>query len=224
MRKLQVNQVILSTVWTKGICTKHTGKMEGMTSISSNCQKNDFCAKMAQIPGTVCQKCYAQRQMKVYPASRKKYSESTDELTSRILTWQELPHFDDSVNVVRIEAFGELNNTTQAINYINIIRKSPFINFAWWTKRPELIAKALKVLNIEFPDNCNVIYSNPYINQMPKIRRYSFIKGYFTVWTTEEKALENGQYINCGNKKCKNCLNCYDLHEEGIFFINELLK
>lgn len=224
MRKLQVNQVITSNIWTKGICTKHTGKMEGMTSISTNCQNNAFCAKMAKIEGTICQKCYAQRQMQTYPASRKKYSEATDDLTNRVMSVAELPIFDNSVNVVRIEAFGELNNVTQAINYINIIRKNPFINFGWWTKRPELIARALKALSIDIPDNVNVIYSNPYIDTMPKIRRYSFIRGYFTVWSTAEKAFEHGQLINCGSRKCKNCLNCYDLHEEGIFFINELKK
>lgn len=227
MRKLQANQIILSNIWTTGICHNHNGKMEGMTSISTSCRNNTFCEKMSKIEGTICQKCYAQRQLKAYAKTMMpKYEKSTQELTSRILTWNELPIFDNSVNIVRVESFGELNNTIQAINYINIIRKNPFINFGWWTKRPNLIARALKEMGLtaEALDNCNVIYSNPYIDTMPKIHKYPFIKGYFTVWSSEEKALENGQLINCGKKKCKECLNCYDLHEEGIFFINELLK
>lgn len=223
MRKLTVNQAIESSIWTTGICTNHTGKMQDMTSISTSCKNNSFCAKMSQIKGTVCEKCYAQRQMKCYKSMNDKYTKSFEELTTKDLQNHELPHFDNSVNVVRIEAFGELQNVRQAKNYIKIILANPFINFAWWTKRPEIISKAMKEMQVDELENCNVIYSNPHIDTVPKIRKYSFIKGYFSVWKSAEKAIENGQTINCGSKKCKNCLKCYDAND-GIFFINELLK
>lgn len=228
MRKLNEktsSEVVVNPVWTKGICTNHTGKMEGMVSVSSATSCNAFCKKMAENGGEncICKYCYARRQFSFQKTTRNKFEQATLDLTSRVLSFAELPVFEADVDVVRIEAFGELNNTVQAVNYINILRKNPHINFAWWTKRPNLIARAVKQMGIEFPDNCNVIYSNPYIDELPKIQKYSFINGYFTVWSSQQKALENGCNINCGSKKCKNCLNCYDYHD-GIFFINELKK
>lgn len=210
--------------WTTGICANHTGKMQGMLSISTTCHNNAFCKKMQSKEGTVCQKCYAERLAKTYAKSfLPKYEQAGKELSERVLPVSELPKFDMATNVVRIESFGELINTVHAINYINIIKNNPWINFAWWTKRPNLIARALKEMGINFPDNCNVIYSNPYIDTIPKFQPYSFIDGYFTVWSSVEKALKNGCVINCGKKRCKQCLNCYDAHS-GIFYINELKK
>lgn len=221
--KLTLSAMLNSPIWETGICTNHGDKMEGMISINTASCKNEFCKKMSQIKGTVCEKCYALRNFKRRPNNVPKYEKSLKELTTEILPWDRLPVIDESAEVCRIEAFGELNNTIQAINYINIIRKNPDINFGWWTKRPNLIARALKQLDISIPENVNVIYSNPYIDTLPKIQPYSFIKGYFTVWTSAEKALEHGCIICCGNKKCKNCLECYDAHD-GIFYINELKK
>lgn len=222
-KNADLSATIASPIWERGICYKHTSKMESMISINSSCQCNDFCKKMSKIAGTICAECYANEQMNHYKLMQPKYAEATRDLTTSIMHWDRLPMFAESQEVVRIEAFGELNNAIQAINYINIIRKNPEINFGWWTKRPNLIARALKQLGISIPENVNVVYSNPYIDTMPKLQPYSFIKGYFTVWSTAEKALEHGCIINCGGKKCKNCLECYDYHEE-IFFINELKK
>lgn len=220
----EISPVSNRPYWTTGICTNHTGKMKGMVSVSTTCHNNAFCKKMQSKEGTICQKCYADRIAKTYAHSfLPKYEQAGKELSERVLYIEELPKFDMSTNVVRIEAFGELINTTHAINYINIIRANPWINFAWWTKRPNLIARALKEMGIEFPNNCNVIYSNPYMDTVPKIQPYGFIDGYFTVWSSEEKAALNGCKINCGNRKCKECLNCYDAHN-GTFYINELKK
>lgn len=222
--KLQtiVNEVN-EPLYKRFVCDNHTkgDKMENMISCSSSCTNNAYCRKMSQIKGTVCEKCYSQKTMNCRKAMKSKYEEATEILKTSILSDYDLPTFN--AKVARIEAFGELNNTIQAINYINIIRKNPDVNFGWWTKRPNLIARALKEMNIDFPENCNVVYSNPYIDVLPKIQKYSFINGYFTVWTTKEKATENGCKINCGSMKCFHCLECYDYHD-GVFFINELLK
>jgi hypothetical protein len=217
-----LEEISVSPVWTTGICTNHSGKMKGMISVSSSCKNNDFCEKMRKIPGTVCEKCYAQNQLSYQKTTREKYEKSGLELSTSIISWNSLPVFE-GVETVRLESFGELINTVHAMNYINIIRKNPDINFGWWTKRPDLINQAISEMEITFPDNCNVIYSNPYIDQLPKLQKYSFVNGYFTVWSTEEKALEHGCIINCGKRKCKDCLECYDAHD-GIFLINELLK
>ena len=80
-------------------------------------------------------------------------------------------------------------------------------------------------------ENCNVIYSNPWKNSTKDgklidvnktVKRYDFIKGVFTVYTASY-AIKNNVFINCGGRKCIECLNCYNYHE-NVFYINEILK
>ena len=46
--------------------TKHNGKMAGMASISTAVTTNERCKKNAQVKGSICEKCFAARQMKVF--------------------------------------------------------------------------------------------------------------------------------------------------------------
>ena len=55
--------------------TKHTGKMSGMSSISTAVTTNERCAKNAQIEGSICQKCFASKQMKIFPSMEKPMAE-----------------------------------------------------------------------------------------------------------------------------------------------------
>lgn len=223
MKKLTKKAVIaVSTMmWVRGICTKHSGKMKGMTSISTSTLENSFCAEMAEVPGSVCGECYARNQLEYQKSTREKYAESTLDLTSRLLSWEEIPTVSSPLGCIRLEAFGELNNTIQVMNYFSICQKNPEMNFALWTKRPELIAEVLN-LGFKKPENLNIIWSTLLINGTPQIGRYDFVDGYFTVYT-KEYAEEHNIKINCGGALCAECLECYDAHD-GIFIINELLK
>lgn len=229
MRKIETTNTtsLAEMIQRECVCSNHNGKMENMISFSSCTACNSFCQKMAKCEGTVCSKCYAGKMMRMYKSLRNKTEKATEIMTKQLIPFDDLPVFANNASkygVVRIEAFGELNNTIQAENYLNIIRKNPHINFGWWTKRPNLIARAIKELGMEkCPENVNIIYSNPYLDKLPVIQKYSFISGYFTVWTSEEKAKENNCSINCGKKKCIDCMNCYNQHD-GKFFINELIK
>lgn len=224
MKKLTRKKVnaVKALMWTRGICVNHSGKMEGMISISTSCKKNEFCIAMHQIPGTICEKCYAHNQLDYQATTANKYAESTIDLTSRLLDFEEIPTVDSSNGVCRLEAFGELNNTIQVLNYFNICEKNSEINFALWTKRPELINEVIKMLGHKKPENLNIIWSTLMINGAPKIGKYDFVNGYFTVYTADY-AKEHNLKINCGGRKCAECLECYDYHEE-LFVINELLK
>ena len=71
--------------------TKHTGKMAGMASISTAVTSNERCAKNAQIPGSICQKCFAAKQMKIYPSMEKPMVENQRILTSEILPKEKIP-------------------------------------------------------------------------------------------------------------------------------------
>ena len=44
----------------------HSGKMEGMQSLSTSCLCNEYCKNRSSNSELVCSHCYAQRQMKRY--------------------------------------------------------------------------------------------------------------------------------------------------------------
>lgn len=224
MKKLTRSRVnaVKSIMWVRGVCTNHSGKMSGMISISTSCQKNEFCVKMHQVPGTICEKCYAHNQLSYQPTTANKYAESTIDLTTRLLNFEEIPTISSANGAARLEAFGELNNTIQVLNYFAICEKNPDINFALWTKRPDLISEVITMLGKCKPENLNIIWSTLMINGSPQIGKYDFVDGYFTVYSAEYAAKHNIK-INCGGRKCAECLECYDAHD-GIFIINELLK
>lgn len=197
--------------------TKHSGKMEGMVSISTSVTTNERCAKNAQIKGSICEKCFAAKQMKVYPSMENCMVENQRILTSSILDIELLPYINNLY--FRFEAFGDLNNETQVINYFNICKKNPGVKFALWTKNPDYIAQAIKD-GYEKPDNLNIILSSLFINKERKTR-YSFVDKIFTVYDPQHID-ENNIDINCGAKNCFSCGLCYN--KNGVKIINEKLK
>lgn len=220
---------------------KPDNKMQCICSVNTSSKDNSFCERMSKIPNTICSKCYARRMLAAFHDLRQQQINSMNEILHRVFNDWEIPVLTKTNNpydIYRIESFGELHDVSeggiyQAINYINLIIKNPHINFAWWSKRPDIIDKALKKLGIEFPDNCNMIYSNPYINGLYAsgkkynvdaiINRFGFISGVFTAFTAEYAEKHNIK-INCGKNICIKCLNCYNYHSEKVFYINELLK
>lgn len=197
--------------------TKHNGKMEGMASISTSVTTNERCKKNAAIKGSICEKCFAAKQMKVFPTMESPMIRNQEILTSSILPEEILP----VVNVLyfRFEAFGDLNNATQVINYFNICKKNPAVKFALWTKNPDYIAQAIKEGHTK-PENLNIILSSLFINKERKTK-YDFVDKIFTVYDKphiEEKKIE----INCGARNCFTCGLCYN--KNGVRIINEQLK
>lgn len=150
-----------------------------MDGCSTTCMFNEFCKKM-QAAGAdcICDGCYAATMAKQYKwmdpnkdGDDKKYLKVSKEISSKVYDDDTIPvlNVKNQYGVFRIESFGELINTKHAINLIKLIRKNPGVNFGWWTKRPELIARALKELDLTanwLKDNCNVIYSNPWKNSI----------------------------------------------------------
>lgn len=197
--------------------TKHTGKMAGMASISTSVTTNDRCAKNAQIKGSICELCYAAKQMKFYPSMEKPMVENQRILTSEILPAEKLPRINNIY--FRFESFGDLNNATQVKNYFNICYKNPRVKFALWTKNPDYIAAAIRD-GYEKPENLNIVLSSLFINQQRKTR-YAFIDKVFTVYDPDHIE-QNGIEINCGAKNCFSCGLCYE--KNGVSVINEKLK
>ena len=197
--------------------TKHTGKMAGLASISTAVTTNERCAKNAQIDGSICQKCFASKQMKIFPSMEKPMAENQRILTSEILPKEKIPIINNIY--FRFEAFGDLNNATQVINYFRICYKNPKVKFALWTKNPDFIASAIKA-GYEKPHNLNIVLSSLFINKERK-NTFDFVDKIFTVYD-DDYIKENEIEINCGARNCFSCGLCYE--KNGISVINEKLK
>ena len=197
--------------------TKHNGKMAGMVSISTAVTTNARCAKNAQIKGSICEKCFAAKQMKIFPSMEKPMVENQRILTSEILPEEKLP----SINSLyfRFEAFGDLNNATQVINYFNMCEKNPRVKFALWTKNPDYIAEAI-ALGHRKPENLNIVLSSLFINKERK-HKFDFVDKVFTVYDPQHIE-EHKTDINCGARNCFSCGLCYEKND--ITHIREKLK
>jgi hypothetical protein len=197
--------------------TKHTGKMAGMASISTSVTTNERCKKNASIKGSICEKCFAAKQMKFYPSMENCMVENQRILTSEILPLEKLPIINNLY--FRFEAFGDLNNDIQVINYFNMCYKNPRVKFALWTKNPDFI-KAAIAQGYAKPENLNIVLSSLFINK-ERVNKYDFVDKVFTVYDPKHIE-ENNVNINCGANNCFSCGLCYE--KNGVRVINERLK
>lgn len=196
----------------------HTGKMTGFASLSTSPLCNGNCEKNRKIEGSICKECFSVATNKRYTDLSKCIASNTDILTSKIIDPALLPIINRAF--FRFEAFGDLNNEIQVINYLNICKKNPHCTFTLWTKIPVIIKKAFD-LGYKKPKNLIIIQSALFINT-PIKKTYDWIDKTFTVWDSEKTANNAGYTINCGSKKCMGCLLCYT--RNNITEIHELLK
>ena len=195
----------------------HGGKMVGMYSVSTSTATNERCRSNAQIPGSVCEKCFAETQLKRFPSMNGPLEENQRILAGEILPEEKLP----IINALyfRFESFGDLNNATQVKNYFNICCKNPRVNFALWTKNPDYIAEAIRD-GYKKPENLNIVLSSLFLNKQRQ-NVFPFVDKVFTVYDTATIKTENIA-INCGDRKCLDCRLCYE--KNGVTVINEKLK
>lgn len=193
--------------------TKHTGKMNGFESISTNNLSNPYCKLMSSIKTTICYKCYANKLCNLRPSLADKLEQNSKELSEKVLDVKDLP----IVNRLyfRFNSFGELINRTHLTNLVNICKVNPRTMFTLWTKRISIVK------DLEKPKNLLLIYSNPIVDNVPNINNLpNVFDKVFSVYTKEfvnEYELE----INC-QKRCLNCLKCYTKNK--IKYISELIK
>lgn len=204
-------------------CINHNKKMAGMYSISTSVLKNKYCAERCKNKKTICSHCYAARMSKMFKGLEKKLSDNLDILTRSIIPVENMPIIN--AHSFRLEAFGDLNNTIQVINYFNLCRKNRDVNFAIWTKNPFIISNAIHN-GYKKPANLIIIYSSPVVDEnvnTTKLKKiYPFVDKVFTVYSSTEKAAEHGRKINCDQNNCLSCLKCY--RKNKVTEINELLK
>lgn len=200
----------MENTFINGICTNHNDKMEHMASYSTNCQLCPTCKARHENGNYICSVCYSWKMITRFKALRDKLTRNTEHITSHILEDYEIPFLNCAF--FRFEAFGEIMNTTQVINYFKVAEKNGFCRFALWSKNPHIIAQAIEQ-GYEKPSNLNIIYSAEVINMtdseaLAKIAPYDFIDAVFIVYT-KAYAEEHNIIINCGFRKCVDCLRCY---------------
>jgi hypothetical protein len=181
---------------------------------------NPHCIKRQQNGNSICSKCFAAVLAKRYQGLNSCLSSNTEILTRSILSADVLPLIP--VKYFRFEAFGDLINTNQVINYFNIAKKNPDTLCALWTKNPHIVARAIAAGH-DKPANLQIVLSSPIINTAIKSTKYEFIDKIFTVYDKEGAKAVN---INCGARSCLGCGRCYRPNPAGVAvqYVNELLK
>ena len=200
-----------------------TGKMAGMRSISTSPCENKGCMERSKNPELVCSHCFSISTQERYKNLGKKLVFNTRLLTVKVWDEEVLPIIAE--RFFRFESFGDVNvgqdGVNQIINIFNICEKNQNTEFSVWTKVPEMYNFVINKLNISKPKNLKIGQSSFRLNVADK-PRYDFIDFVFTVYTAEY-AIENNIEINCGNKQCLRCQNCYG-KSIGNFYVNEILK
>ena len=198
----------------------HTGKMAGLQSLSSSIVLNPNCVRRMQKQDSICSKCFAAAMMNRYKDLDRCLQENTPILTGSILPDSVLPVIPS--RYFRFEAYADLNNWIQFVNYRNIAAKNPDTLCALWTKNPHIIAQALE-RGYTIPANMQIVLSSPLVNKPIKSTKYTFVDKIFTVY--DKKTAKNVN-INCGARSCLACGRCYRPNPDGakIQYINEILK
>ena len=208
------------------ITTEHTGKMTGFASLSTSPMVNRFCQRRSKCKGSICEKCYSMKMQKMYSSLDKALVQNHDILTKQIIPVSKMPVLN--YLMFRLEAFGDIENEVQVVNYFNLCRRNPRVQFTIWTKNTAIFAKLLdkgfKGKRVRKPDNLIIVVSSPFVNKPEDITRYPFADKVFTVYE-KDYAMNHGIRINCGSKSCLNCgsNSCYDRHNR-VVYVNELLK
>lgn len=209
------------------ICKNHTGKMENLLSISTSCKCNTICAERAKNRNSICYHCYAQKQLSYQHTTNDKLTANYNFYTNVELTDSDIPFINAAF--FRFESFGDLQNIRQFENYCIIARNNKHCHFVLWTKNVHIIKQYIDSGYNAIPDNLYIIVSSPFLNhciridELTELDYIGFVDAVFSVYDEDTIASENIN-INCGGRKCSECLRCYTLNHNKITFINEKLK
>lgn len=186
-----------------------TGKMHDIPAVGTACVCNPICIERMKNGEAICSHCFAETLFKCKPSCLDAYMSNYKLLSEHLLSDDLIPVFKPYVNeknMVRIENFGDVGTVIHALNYLNMIRLNPHIHFAWWTKNPEIIRKALALFG-EKPENVKIVYSSFKLDtpEPAVMERYPFLDSNFTVYR-----LPSGDpRITCGARDCLACGRCY---------------
>lgn len=175
-----------------------SGKLKNIPALNTSPLNNSYCQAMAKKKNSICNSCYSINMLQTFRKSAdtpfRKYGEF---LSSKVHPTEYLPKPPNSL-YVRFSAHGELINLNHAINLLKICNASPNTTFTLWTKRKDIITKAIQKHGK--PDNLILIYSAITLDKYVKLPKH-FDK-VFIVQTKQDNK------TNCFGK-CIDCLKCY---------------
>ena len=213
---------LVSALW---IVNHTSNKLEGICSISSSVHDNLFCKARTKLKDCICKHCYAASQQARHTGLKEHNILNGIILRNVLIPVKYFKLLKIIFPYIRIESFGDVQNVIQARNYIRIIKAFPRKRCAIWSKNLYIWEQAFAAEGK--PNNTTYVHSSSYLNKPDNIdkQRFSFVDHVFTVYT-EEYIKQYNIKINCGGKKCMECLkkriNCYFRNTE--FFINEKKK
>jgi hypothetical protein len=188
-----------------------SGKIAGITAINTSSLDNAFCQAISKKPGTICGKCYSNRNLSSFRKNcRTSYKTNGEILSSGLLEDWQIPRFSPD-EIVRYDGYGELINAIHFLNYCLISAASPKVRFTLWTKRKSLVQRNIS----HKPSNLILIYSNSYIDKDCKLPA-GFNK------TFNVKTGKSSARINCSGK-CIKCMKCYNPTDQTTV-INQRIK
>lgn len=210
--------------------TTHTAeKMRGLLSLSTYKRASNICRFLSACGG-ICQKCYAERSIKLYKASLEPVLIYNTLLLKYIeIDNAQIPYTND--RFFRFEAFSDLQSATHLKNLCKICKKNNLTTFALWSKAGYTLEKYMTEQNInKLPSNLNLINSEFYINQykysvndlialQSVLKTKNAIKN-FIVYDDDEKRQNSGFY-QCKNK-CIDCLKCYKKSKTPVYIAERL--
>jgi len=217
--------------------TNHSKKYKLSGFISINVLPGEFCDKMMKDTDNVCSQCYCKRIINHYTNAKKAYRFNTDVLSKRNLTSKECKDIERYINGkqelygIRLNSIGELINDIHIENLQNIAYEiDPQIPITLWTKRSEMLFKAIKTPLFKVVQSC--LFLNRYI--LPK-NCDDRIQHTFNVYDDREKMRDHIAMIRDNypgvntfecRGKCKDCMICYSHidYTEKRYAIFELTK
>lgn len=200
------------------VSTGLTGKMAGMTVITSSMLHNENCAKLSKMKGSVCEHCYSQRALSYRANVRECYEKNGKILSTDIIPENELPYINSAF--CRLESHGDLINETHLVNYIRLAEKNPHCTFAMWTKNYRVLLTYFRKGNLQ-PQNMQIVLSSPMLNKEMNLAPFERIGLRVKSFTVYDKEAAEQMDINCGGRKCIECRRCYASADK---YIREKLK
>lgn len=190
--------------------TEHSGKLEGIYSISTSCQLNKICMERAKDPNSICSSCYADSLLDMREGLREHVERNYHILNAGIIPKEFLPEI--YTDIFRLESFGDVASVECVINYFNICNKNKKTQFTVWTKNYFFYHQAVK-MGYKKPKNLILIVSSPYTNIKLDINKFPLADKIFTVYD-KKYIKENGIDINCGGLSCRGCMKCYKRNDK----------
>ena len=183
----------------------NTHKMPGK-SISLDARECKTGAKLAKVPGSVCEGCYALK--------RRYTMDNVRNAMAKRLAFMTSPSFVDDMTAelsrIRKPHFrwfdsGDVQSVQMACDIVEVCKRTPHLNHWIPTKEPAIWAEALK--HVTLPDNAILRVSAPLVDSEPP-------KSWPNTSTVHKDAAAIGHAcpVKSGKDQCDtyNCRACWD--------------